>query len=199
MFVQVIEGKVGDREGIRRQMDRWLAEIKPGAKGFLGSTGGVTADGRGILLARFESAEAAKANSGRPEQGSWWADTEACFDGPVSFADSTEVDTFLAGGSDAAGFVQIMKGTGDPARLRAMDELMTKHSAEWRPDVIGGIRVWTGPSTYVEAIYFTSEAEARAGEQMPPPDGMAAAFAEVEEQMANVEFLDLTNPIITPA
>ena len=28
MFVQVIEGKVSDKAGLRRQMDRWEAEIR---------------------------------------------------------------------------------------------------------------------------------------------------------------------------
>ena len=42
MFVQVIEGRVSDRDGLRRQMDKWESELRPGATGFLGSTAGVT-------------------------------------------------------------------------------------------------------------------------------------------------------------
>ena len=61
MFVQVIEGKVSDSSGLRRQLDRWQAELRPGAAGFLGSTGGVTDDGVGFAIARFESASAAQA------------------------------------------------------------------------------------------------------------------------------------------
>ena len=69
MFVQIIEGKVSDRSGLRRQFDRWESELRPGAAGFLGSTGGVTNDGVGFAIARFESAAAANANSERAEQG----------------------------------------------------------------------------------------------------------------------------------
>src|SRR5262249_37410339 len=113
MFVQIIEGRVSGRDGLRRQMDNWEKELRPGAKGFLGSTAGVTDDGHAIAFARFDSAAAAKANSDRPEQGRWWNETEKTFDGPATFADSEDVQTFFGGGSDDAGFVQVMKGSAD--------------------------------------------------------------------------------------
>lgn len=195
MFVQVIEGRVADRDGLRRQMDRWMSDLRPGATGFLGSTAGVTDDGHGITFARFESAAAAKANSERPEQGSWWAETEKSFAGEVTFRDADDVETFLAGGSDDAGFVQVMKGSGvNRDRLHAMDDAFEQHAASFRPDVIGGLRVWTGSDTYIAAVYFTSEAEARAGETKEPPAELADQMGEFEDLMANVEFLDLREP-----
>ena len=45
MFIQVIQGKVADAEGLRTCLDRWLTDLQPGATGWLGSTGGVTDDG----------------------------------------------------------------------------------------------------------------------------------------------------------
>ena len=48
MFVQVIEGQVADREGLKRQLERWQEELRPGATGLLGSTSGVTDDGVGL-------------------------------------------------------------------------------------------------------------------------------------------------------
>ena len=45
MFVQAFEGRVADQDGLRRQLERWMTELRPGAHGFLGSTAGVT-DGR---------------------------------------------------------------------------------------------------------------------------------------------------------
>jgi hypothetical protein len=195
MFVQVIEGRVTDREGLRRQMDRWMVELRAGASGYLGTTAGIADDDRGYAFVRFESAAAARANSERPEQGRWWAEAEKCFEGEVRFADSEEVDTFLAGGSDAAGFVQIMKGSApDRDRLRVMDARLGEHAASFRPDLIGGIRVWTGPGTYIEAAYFTSEAEARANETTEPPAELAAEMSEFAEMMANIEFVDLREP-----
>lgn len=196
MFVQVIEGKVSDKAGLRRQMDRWEAELRPGAAGFLGSTGGVTEDGVGFAIARFESAAAAKANSERAEQGKWWTETEQCFDGPVSFTDSEDVEEFLAGGSNDAGFVQVMKTADGPARadVKAMDEKFSKHAATWRPDLIGGVRVWTGETSTVEVNYFTSEAEARGNENKQPPAELAELFSQFADVIANTEFLDLSDP-----
>jgi len=194
MFVQIIEGRVADGQGLRRQMDTWAAELRSGATGYLGTTAGVTDDGQGIAFARFESADAARANSERPEQGEWWAATEGCFDGPVTFTDSEDVVSFLAGGSDDAGFVQVMKGTADRSRMHEMDERFAAVAADWRPDLLGGTRVWTGADTYVEVGYFTSEADAREGEAKEPPPELADGAAEFEELMTGVEFLDLRDP-----
>ena len=195
MFVQVIEGQVADRDGLRRQLDRWATELRPGASGFLGSTAGVTDQGAGLAFARFESAADAAANSARPEQGQWWAETEKCFDGEVRFTDSDEVDTVLGGGSNDSGFVQVMKGHGvDRARMRAVDEQFEEHASSFRPDLLGGFRVWTSTDTYVEVAYFTNEAAAREGERKQPPAELADAMAGFEALMSNVEFIDLREP-----
>ncbi len=194
MFVQVIEGRVSDRDGLRRQMDKWMTDLRPGATGFLGSTAGVTEDGKGIAFARFESAAAAQANSERPEQGRWWADTEKCYSGDVTFTDSEETETFLGGGSNDAGFVQIMRGTADRDQLHAMDAAFEQVAGSWRPDLIGVFRVWTGPDGYTDVNYFTSEAAAREGEKKEPPPELADQMAGFDELMAGVEFIDLKDP-----
>ena len=54
--------------------------------------------------------------------------------------------------------------------------------------------MWTGPDRYVEAAYFTNEAEARAGEQKPLPEELQATMAEFEDVMGNAEFIDLKDP-----
>ena len=56
MFAQVIQGQVGDAAALRGAIDRWVQNVSPGAIGWLGSTGGVTEDGRFIAIVRFESA-----------------------------------------------------------------------------------------------------------------------------------------------
>ena len=195
MFVQVIEGRVADADRLRQKLDEWNEKLRPGATGFLGSTAGVTDDGRAICFARFESADAAQANSDRPEQGQWWAETESCFDGDVSFSNSDDVDTFLAGGSNDAGFVQVMKSHDvDREQVEALDKEFRDVAASVRPDVIGGTRAWTGPGTCVEAIYFTSEAAAREGESKEMPPEFAERAAEFEAMMKNTEFIDLRQP-----
>ena len=138
MFVQVIEGKVADAERLRQQLDRWNQELRSGAGGFIGTTGGVTDDGRGMFLARFDSAAEAKANSDRPEQGQWWAETASCFDGEVTFTDSEDTEASPRWGSDDAGFVQVMKSSGvDRDKVHEMDRQFEEVAAQWRPDLIG--------------------------------------------------------------
>ena len=195
MFVQAIEGRVADGDGLRRQLERWMSDLRPGAQGFLGSTAGVTDGGDAVAFARFETSSDAKANSERPEQGQWWAETEKCFDGEVRFTDSDDVDIFLAGGSSDAQFVQIMKGKDmDRDRVRALDEQFEVHAASFRPDLLGGFRMWTGPDSYIEVAYFTNESDARQGESREPPAELAAQMDEFEAMMANVDFIDLREP-----
>lgn len=194
MFVQIIEGRTQDAEGLKRQGERWQTEVRPGAVGFLGVTSGVAADGRAITIARFASEEEARANSERPEQSGWWAEMSKYYDGDVAFSESSDVQELLGGGSNDAGFVQIMKSQGiDRARMARLDEQFEKLAGQ-RPDLIGSVRVWTGPDRCVEANYFTSEAEARAGESKELPAELQAMMAEFQDVMKNTEFFDLTDP-----
>jgi hypothetical protein len=194
MFVQVITGQVGDRAGLEAALDRWEREVRPGANGFLGSTGGITEDGRFVTMARFESAETAKANSDRPEQDAWWSEMERCFDGPVTFQESTDVDVYRSGGSDVAGFVQVMQGRADQARLRELDRQAEALLPSFRPDLLGSLRAWNGPDEYTEVAYFTSEADARAGEAQTPPPEMLEVFAQWQEAMGEITYYDLPSP-----
>ncbi|MEX2292997.1 MAG: hypothetical protein WD691_04355 [Acidimicrobiales bacterium] len=195
MFVQIIEGTASDAEGLIRQGERWQQELGPGAAGFLGVTSGVAPDGRAITIVRFESEAAARAQSDRPEQGAWWSETEKCYAGSVSFTESSDVAEFLGGGSNTAGFVQVMKVQDvDRAKVDRLDAEFEKVAARLRPDLLGGVRVWTGPTSYVEAMYFTSESEARAAEEAGPPEELQQLMAEFGELMANTEFIDLPNP-----
>jgi hypothetical protein len=192
MFVQVIEGKVKDADLLLRQTDRWTAEIKPDVQGYLGSTGGVTPDGRAVWVARFESAEAAQANSHNPRQDAWWNETAKAFDGEPTFYDCTDVDTLLDGGSDAAGFVQVIEGKAkDPAQMKTwitsrQDELRTA-----RPDIIGGIVAWHGDG-FSQIMYFTDEAQTRQQEQATEGDDLRSEF--MDAFAAPPVFYDIPHP-----
>jgi hypothetical protein len=88
----------------------------------------------------------------------------------------------------------VMKVTGvDRTQIERLDATLDQYAA-LRPDLLGGLRVWTGPDRYVEAAYFTSEADARTGEQAELPEAVQAMMTEFQEIMANTEFLDLTDP-----
>jgi len=198
MFVQVIQGRVSDAAALRAAADRWVRELGPTATGWLGSTGGVTEDGRFIMLARFDSPDAARRNSDRPQQGQWWAETAGLLDGPATFHDSTDVTVDTPGDPDRAGFVQMMQGRGtDPDRAR---ELMTQDSDEWaayRPEVLGSVAVGHDDGAYTMAIYFTTEAQAREGERKEPPPKLAAQMEEMNKlTVGEPEFFDLKEPWI---
>src|SRR5438874_771482 len=143
MFIQVIQGKVKDAALLERQIESWRRDIKPGAKDYLGSTRGITPDGRGINLGRFESASAAKANSERLEQGRWWSETAEAFAGDPTFYNCGEVDTMFGGGSNDARFVQIIQARAkDPDQMRARRAEMEKRLRERRPDILGMVIAW---------------------------------------------------------
>src|SRR3954454_19964705 len=171
MFVQVIQGYVDDPAPVAGALETWVRDIAPGAIGWLGSTGGVTDDGRFIALARFESAEAAQRNSERTEQSQWWSETSRLFSKEVTFSDSSDVVVEATGDPDQAGFVQVMQGRGsntDRAR-----ELMAQNADQWaafRPEILGQLQVSQPGGLWTMAIYFTSEQAAYAGEakELPP-------------------------------
>ena len=194
MFVQVIQGRVNDEAGLRKQLDRWVSDLAAGASGWLGATGGVSSDREFVGIVRFESEEAARANGDRPEQGEWWNETAKCFDGDVTFVDCPEVDLFLDGGSDDAGFVQIIQGRADREELRSRATELNETLRRLRPDVIGGLVAWHGDGRFTQAVYFTSEAEAREGEtrELSPED--VAARDEVLSLLHDVRYVDLREP-----
>lgn len=194
MFVQIIEGRTRDPEGLMSQGERWQTEVGPGAVGFLGVTAGVTEDGKAVTIARFESEAKARANGERPEQSAWWSEMSKFFEGDPTFTESSDVEEFLAGGSNDAGFVQVMKSRGvDRGRMAKLNEQFEKFAGE-RPDLIGGLRIWTGPDSCTEVNYFTSEAEARTGEKQELPAELQSLMAEFSDLMKNTEFLDLKDP-----
>jgi hypothetical protein len=202
MFVQVIQGQVADAEQARAALDRWARELAPGASGWLGSTAGVTEDGRFIALARFESEEAARRNSDRPEQDRWWRETAELFSGEATFKDSNWVGVDLVGEPGQAGFVQVIQGRGsDPARARELAEQDSPAWAGVRPDILGSVTVEHAGGAYTMAVYFTSEAEAREGERKQPPPELQAQMEEMAAlSIGEPEFFDLRQPwLYTPS
>ena len=195
MFVQVIQGRVRDAGELRARMNRWINDLAPTAVGWLGSTTGVTADGVAIALARFESAEAARRNSDRPEQGRWWTETAGVFAGDVTFHDCTQVHLFGGGDFDDAGFVQVMQGRyTQPDKAVELLHRSEEPLRALRPDVIGGALCLHGDGGFTQAVYFTSEAEARVGEKKQPPPEVQALLDEDAANTTDLVFYDLTDP-----
>lgn len=198
MFAQVIQGRTSDAEAVRAAAEQWAKELAPGATGWLGSTLGITDDGRFVAVARFESAEAARRNSERPEQARWWEETRRLFDDEPTFLDSEDVSAELAGDPDRAEFVQVMQGsTTDTARAKElMARLPLEEMKELRPEILGSLLIWQDGDRWTQAIYFTTEAAAREGERKEPPAAWQAAMQELRELGGQPDFLDLRRPVL---
>lgn len=197
MFVQIIQGRCTRQDELRAQTDKWLRDIAPNAEGWLGGTYGFTDDDMFVGMVRFESKEAAMANSDRPEQSAWWAETERCFDGPVEFHDADKVLLMLDGGSDDAGFVQVIRGRiDDPALLEAELDEMSNMLHEARPDIIGSTFAIEDDGTFTETVFFTDEAAAREGEQkaMPTTENVRHLMQDWDKMTHDVTYLDLHHP-----
>lgn len=195
MFVQVIQARAKDKDAVKAELDRWQRELGPTADGYLGSTGGVTADGQFVGIVRFESEDAARTQSDKPEQDQWWKSFSQHLDGEATFFDSSGVALGGQGGADSAGFVQVMQGkVNDIEKAKEMDARMEEEMPQRRPDVIGSLTAYKDDGSFYSVIYFTNLEEARQGEkemtENPPPQ-MEEWGRLMEGEM---KFYDLEEP-----
>ncbi|HET7385830.1 MAG TPA: hypothetical protein VFJ19_04110 [Nocardioidaceae bacterium] len=195
MFIQVIESKSTRQDEVRALSRRWVEELSPGARGWLGGTFGFTEDDRFVGVVRFESREAATANSGRAEQGEWAMQMAKLMDEPARFHDCDEAMTMFDGGSDSAGFVQVVRGrVGDRAQLEGlMTDTGDLH--RMRPEIIGATLGIDADGSFFQTVSFTSEESARASEQQL--DMPADVRDRIEAAMRDVSYLDLRAPWFT--
>lgn len=171
--------------------DAWQADIGPHVDGWLGGTYGFTDDDMFVAVVRFESKEAAMANSQRPEQSEWAEQMMELFEGPVEFHDCNDVTLLMDGGSDNAGFVQVMHGKiADSAKLK---ELMgnTDMLHEVRPEIIGATLAIEDDGSFTQTIAFSDEESARRGESAEMPEEIRG---QLESAMQDVSYLDLHHP-----
>jgi hypothetical protein len=191
MFIQVIQGKSSRRDEVRELMEEW-GNMTDAGSGFLGATYGFTDDDEFIGVVRFESKEKAMANSERPETDAMAKRLAELLDGPPEFHDCDDISVWMDGGSDDAGFVQIIRGkTDDPASLKTMMNRDTSALREMRPEIIGGTLAIEDDGTWTQTIAFTDEANAREGEKKEPPPEVRD---ELQSVMQDVTFYDLHDP-----
>lgn len=194
MFIQIIQGRCTRPDELRALADTWRDELGPGATGWLGGTYGFTDDDLFVGVVRFESREAAIANSARPEQGEWAERMMALMEGQVEFHDCDDVTVMMDGGSDSAGFVQVIRGqVSEPERLKAL-MTDTEMLHEMRPDIIGASLAFEDDGTFTETIAFTTEAAAREGESQENPEMPGEVRETLDLAMQGATFYDLHHP-----
>jgi hypothetical protein len=182
MFIQVTQGRATNPPGIRRDLGRWQRQLAPGADGWLGSTTGITEDGWSLSVIRFASEDHARRNGERPEQREWWRDASQHL-ARVVFHNARKVHTYLDGGSDAAGFVQIIQGrTDDMERMVSLG-----HDHDQAPRILGRTLAEHDdrPGEFTQITYFSSEQDARRAEQEP---------SELRSLTTNLRSFDLRDP-----
>ncbi|MGW0227941.1 hypothetical protein ACWDWO_06485 [Actinopolymorpha singaporensis] len=168
MFIEVIQGHVTNPGALRASVERWVEYLAPRAEGWLGSTSGVAADGTAIALAMFDSEAAALATNKQADQAAWRRAAEVLFTGGVSVHNCSDVMTMLIGYPDEAGFVQVLQcRVANPDRWQALVAQSEAVLRRERPEILGTVIAVhdDDPARITEAVYFTSEFEARVGEQ----------------------------------
>jgi hypothetical protein len=197
VFIQIIQGRCTKPDELHALTDKWLREVAPNAVGWLGGTYGITDDDTFVGVVRFDSREAAMANSDRPEQSAWWREVEQCFDGPVEFHDADKVMLAVGGDADEAGFVQVIQGkVDDPALLEAELDEMSNLLQQERPEIIGTSFAIEEDGTFTETVYFTDEAAAREGEAkaMPNREDVRHLMEDFRRVTHDLRYLDLHQP-----
>jgi hypothetical protein len=178
---------------MRQLVDDWCGSMAD-RPGWLGGTYGFTDDDRFLGIVRFDSSTACLESAAMDGAAMWWAGAEALFDGDCDIHESEDVSIMLAGGSDDAGFVQVMQGRvtdADRYRHFMTDTAMTSMLHDARPEIIGAVLAMEPNGRFVETIAFTDEDSARRGEQIDMPADMEADF---QAAMADVEYIDLHKP-----
>ena len=146
-------------------------------------------------MVRFASEELARRNSDRPEQDAWWSQASKHL-AEVAFHDSTRVHIYREGGSDQAGFVQVIQGhSPDMERLAALGRAQEQTMAEQAPHILGMTVAEHADrrGDFTQTVYFTSQQEARWFGREQPVE-FDPSFAEFSSLMTDVRYFDLRNP-----
>jgi hypothetical protein len=202
MFIQVIQGRATNPPGIRRDLGRWQRQLAADADGWLGSTTGITEDGWSITVVRFASEAQARRNTDRPEQREWWRDASQHLARVVSH-DAPKVHTYRDGGSDQAGFVQVIQGhTEDIERMVSLGCDQEEVLARDAPHILGMTVAEHAdrPGDFTQTVYYTSEQDARRFEQEPAAEADEPVLERLRSLMTNSRTFDLRDPqLLTPS
>ncbi|GAB3688589.1 hypothetical protein GCM10027589_56450 [Actinocorallia lasiicapitis] len=198
MFIQVIQAPARDAEGLRAASYRWAHTLGSTSVGWMGCTGGVTAEGRFVTVERFESEQKAILESGRPGRRRWWNEMTGHLTGEATFTNCRTVDVQAVDQDaiDRAGFVQITQGrVADPALLRTLLATLHKELAETRPDLLGSTLALHPDDGYTHLLYYVSEDTVWDAElRETPPRLKSVMDAIFELNLAAPDYHVLTSP-----
>jgi hypothetical protein len=196
MFIRVIQGRATNPPGIRRDLGRWERQLAADADGWLGSTTGMTQDGWSITVVRFASEAQARRNSDRPEQREWWRDASQHL-ARIAVHDAPRVHSYRNGGTDEAGFVQVIQGCADDLErmvslVRDQEEVLARKAPQILGMTLAEHADW--PGDFTQIMYFTSEQDARRFEQEPLAEADEPVLEQLRSLVTTSRCFDLRDP-----
>jgi hypothetical protein len=194
MFIQVMQGRVEDSAGVRREFERWGGQLGQTAPGWLGLTAGITDSGELVAVCRFDREASAAANDRRPEMAAWREALDRRLAGPPRLQRCPIVRTVKAGGSDQAGFVRVAQGRVIDARRLATLQSEVEQGLRGEAHVLGVTIADHGDGGwFTEVTYFTSERATRTAEREMPV-AKAVQLGMVRSYMERVDLFELRSP-----
>ncbi|GAA3192597.1 hypothetical protein [Actinocorallia longicatena] len=184
MFIQVIQAPAEDADALRAASYRWAHTLGSTSVGWLGCTGGVTAEGTFLTVERFESEQKAILESGRPGRRRWWRDMTAGLGGDATFTNcrTVHVSALDPAGIDHAGYVQIVQGrVRDATMLATLLRTQEKEMALSRPDLLGSTLAFHPDDGYTHLLYFVSEDTVMDAELRETPPRLKAVMDALYE------------------
>ena len=125
---------------------------------------------------------------------------EACFDGEVTFHDCDNAMLFLGGGSDDAGFVQIIQGRiTDPEKFRHFMEQPMDALQEARPEIIGGTIAMEPDGWFTQTVASAARRRPARARRRRCPSEIQQQYQDEMSSMQDVKYLDLHHPWFSSA
>lgn len=196
VFLQIIQAPVADVDGVRDHFDHWFEDLADGATGWLGTTAGTTDAGELFAAVRFVSTEAARRSSQREEQDSWWQELLRRLDGEPVVQNCSDVAEIAGGGSDDAGYVQVVQGrASDLADVLHDIARAAETTLPHRPSLIGGyLAAHDEGGGFSEVLYYP---DAEAADDKQSEQLRESQLSRIQEKSAfltDLRRLEITDP-----
>lgn len=196
MWIRIARGKTAEPAKLKALVETFTTDPEGLPAGSLGVTFGFAKDGTAVVSSRFESKAAGEAWFSSDQFKARLEKITALGTEITDEFRSDDVVVFGKGGSDDAGFVQVMTGnTSDRAKYEQISNTLDEFLTKERPDVIGGITAFGDNGRYFDVVYFTNEADARVGEKKELSAGAQEILGQLESITSDVEFIDLTDVV----
>ncbi|MDP8931564.1 MAG: hypothetical protein M3O70_24100 [Actinomycetota bacterium] len=189
MIVEVTFGQATESQALRRAWEDHVRTLRD-AGTWLGGVAGTTDDGRFVAVVRTSaSPTVTAAESLAPDLAA-----------PPEVLRSDHLIVAYEDRPWDARFVQVMSARVlSRARYQEVEARIGQAFLDNRPDVLASYRTWPRDDLVIAVDHFSSEEEARAGEQRELPPNLREGFQEWLALLEETFWFDLTDPWLAPA